>query len=74
MIFAVHAYVGGMRPYSRSVHDMGSAHHWYRPPVIADHVFRQIKTDFETLILHLVNVGVSIDGLGGKGNTRLMIG
>lgn len=44
---------------------MGYTHYWQRPRVIPDETFRQIKSDFERLILPLSNAGVELaDGLG----------
>jgi hypothetical protein len=50
---------------------MGYSHDWFRPPVIADHVFRQIKTDFEKLILPLADMGVPLAGWHGRNEPKI---
>ncbi|HWE49597.1 MAG TPA: hypothetical protein VG273_07410, partial [Bryobacteraceae bacterium] len=44
---------------------MGYSHHWYRPPVIRDEIFRKIKRDFERLILPLADIGAPLAGPSG---------
>jgi hypothetical protein len=45
---------------------MGYTHHWHRPPVIPDEVFRKIREDFEKLILPLADLGVPLAGWDGR--------
>jgi hypothetical protein len=50
---------------------MGYSHHWYRPPVIPDAVFRQIRTDFERLILPLADQGVPLADWKGENEPEI---
>ena len=45
---------------------MGYSHYWYRPPVISDAIFQNIKRDFERLILPLADIGVPLAGPSGN--------
>jgi hypothetical protein len=50
---------------------MGYSHHWYRPPVIPEAVFRQIRADFEKLILPLADQDVPLAGWQGENEPEI---
>jgi hypothetical protein len=50
---------------------MGYTHHWFRPPVITDDLFRAIRLDFERLLLPLADMGVPLAGWNGQNEPEI---